>query len=219
MPLIGKTSNNFCSSLPLMLYICCLNLYIFRRFTSAYFRIQFEFSRMVNDCICLWHWLLPDVNVIRNCKQKFLLVLEDSTGCKFLLYVRLKLNLYTNESLSSWPRQFIDINFPIVTSHANFPGIYHSFTGGKQKTTDEYLRGGSTIGILPATLSLTISYMSSITVLGYPAEMYTFGGQYLLNSFGWALGYFLSGFIYVPVLYPLKTTTTNEVIEFFIILV
>ena len=56
--------------------------------------------------------------------------------------------------------------------------------------------------------------MSSIMVLGYPAEMYTFGGQYVLNSFGWALGYFLSGFIYVPVLYPLKTTTTNEVITF-----
>ena len=73
--------------------------------------------------------------------------------------------------------------------HLIFPGIYHSFTGRKQKTTDEYLRGGGAIGVLPATLSLSISYMSLIMVLGYPAEMYTFGGQYVLNSFGWALGY------------------------------
>ena len=92
-----------------------------------------------------------------------------------------------------------------------FSGIYHSFTGGKQKTTDEYLRGGSTISVLPATISLTISFISTVLILGYPAEMYTFGGQFFLAAFGWALGYFLSGIIYVPVLYPLRTTTSNEV--------
>ena len=94
----------------------------------------------------------------------------------------------------------------------HFSGIYHSFTGGKQKTTDEYLRGGGSISLLPETISLTISYISTIMLLGHPAEMYTFGGQYFLAIFGWALGYFLSGIIYVPVLYPLRTTTSNEVL-------
>ena len=54
-------------------------------------------------------------------------------------------------------------------------GIYHSFTGGKQKTTDEYLRGGQTIAIWPAILSLSVSFMSSVSMLGLPAEIYTFG--------------------------------------------
>ena len=91
-------------------------------------------------------------------------------------------------------------------------GIYHSFTGGKQKTTDEYLRGGQTIAIWPAILSLSVSFMSSVSMLGLPAEIYTFGGQFWLGTLGWTLGHFLSVLVYVPVLYPLQTTTANEVI-------
>ena len=90
-------------------------------------------------------------------------------------------------------------------------GIYHSFTGGKQRTTNEYLRGGNTISVLPATLSLTVSFVSSIMLIGWPAETYEFGGQFFLSGFGFALGYFLSAYIYVPVFYPLGTTTSNEV--------
>ena len=91
-------------------------------------------------------------------------------------------------------------------------GIYHSFTGGKQKTTDEYLRGGQTIAIWPAILSLSVSFMSSVSMLGLPAEIYTFGGQFWLGTLGWTLGHFLSVLVYVPVLYPVQTTTANEVI-------
>ena len=89
--------------------------------------------------------------------------------------------------------------------------MYHSFTGGKQKTTDEYLRGGNTIRFRPASVSLMVSFASSILVLGCPAEIYTFGGQFLLDGVGFALRYVLSGLIYVPVLYPLNTITANEV--------
>ena len=48
-------------------------------------------------------------------------------------------------------------------------GIYHSCTGGKQRTTDEYLRGGKDIGVIPAALSLTVSFVSSIMIIGWPA--------------------------------------------------
>ena len=65
------------------------------------------------------------------------------------------------------------------------------------------------VSIWPAALSLTVSYMSSILVLGYPAEMYSFGSQNWLGIFGWSLGALLSVLIYVPVLYPLKTITAN----------
>ena len=45
----------------------------------------------------------------------------------------------------------------------------------------------------------------------FPAEIYTFGGQYFIGNFGWALGAVLSCMVYVPVLYPLGTITANEV--------
>ena len=53
--------------------------------------------------------------------------------------------------------------------------------------------------------------MSSVSMVGIPAEIYTFGGQYMLCGIGWTLGNILSVLIYVPVLYPLQTTTANEV--------
>ena len=81
-----------------------------------------------------------------------------------------------------------------------------------KKPTDEYLRGGQTIAIWPAILSLSVCFMSSVSMLGLPAEIYTFGGQFWLGTLGWTLGHFLSVLVYVPVLYPLQTTTANEVI-------
>ena len=98
-------------------------------------------------------------------------------------------------------------------------GIYHSFTGGKQKTIDEYLRGGQTITLLPAVLSLSVSFVSSVAMLGLAAEIYTFGGQFWLSTISWPLGHILSVLIYVPVLYPLRTTTANEVYLFLLSLI
>ena len=106
---------------------------------------------------------------------------------------------------------FVDNWNLIFTKFPLFAGVYHSFTGGKQKTTHEYLRGGDRISVWSAALSLTVSFMSAASMLGYPAEIYTFGGQFWLGTLGWALGAFLSAVIYVPVLYPLQTTTSNEV--------
>ena len=84
-------------------------------------------------------------------------------------------------------------------------------TGGHQKTTKEYLMGGDKISILPAAISLAVSFISSISILGHPAEIYTFGGQYFLAKIGTCLGSVITCLIFVPVLYPLKTVTSNEV--------
>ena len=54
------------------------------------------------------------------------------------------------------------------------------------------------------------SYVSAILVLGFPAEMYAFGGQMWLNAAGTALGAILACVLYVPVFYPLKLTSINE---------
>ena len=45
----------------------------------------------------------------------------------------------------------------------------------------------------------------------FPAEIYTFGGQYFIGNIGYALGSVLACLVYVPVLYPLGTITANEV--------
>ena len=94
-----------------------------------------------------------------------------------------------------------------------FIGVYHSQAGGKQKTTGEYLLGNCRMGLIPVTMSMMVSYISTISLLGYPAEMYAFGAQYWIGCFGIGLGSLMATYIFVPLFYNLKITSVNEVSE------
>ena len=53
-----------------------------------------------------------------------------------------------------------------------------------QKNTEEFLMASRSMSTLPMTLSLIASFMSAITLLGTPAEMYVSGKKkifYLVN--------------------------------------
>ncbi len=61
-------------------------------------------------------------------------------------------------------------------------GAYFWWRG--QKNTEEFLMAGRSMGTFPMTLSLIASFMSAITLLGTPAEMYVSGNaQQEENSF------------------------------------
>ena len=70
-------------------------------------------------------------------------------------------------------------------------GIFHAMTGGRQKTTSEYLMGNRKMSIVPVTLSLIVSFESSIMMLAYPAEVYTYGIMFILSSLGFTLAVLL----------------------------
>ncbi|KAK7579580.1 hypothetical protein V9T40_000209 [Parthenolecanium corni] len=60
-------------------------------------------------------------------------------------------------------------------------GVYFAyFAKEKPNTSSQYLMGGRTMGILPISMSLIASYISGISILGLPAEMYVYGTQYAM---------------------------------------
>ncbi|GLH02838.1 Uncharacterized protein GBIM_08801 [Gryllus bimaculatus] len=90
-------------------------------------------------------------------------------------------------------------------------GVYFAFFAAKkQNTTSEYLMGGRTMGIFPISMSLIASYISGISLLGLPAEMYVYGTQY------WMIvvpEFFVSVtmiVVYLPVFYKLRITSSYE---------
>lgn len=90
-------------------------------------------------------------------------------------------------------------------------GIYFGFIEKKQNTEDEYLVGNRQMPIIPVAFSLVASFISGITFVGLPTEIYSFGIQYLYISFGVMLmGFFMSTF-YLPVFHGLNITSTYEV--------
>ena len=83
--------------------------------------------------------------------------------------------------------------------------------GGKQKTTAEYLLADRKMRIWPVAISLLVSYLSAITLLGVPSEIYTYGAQYYVLI----LSYFIIcgsvGIIFVPMFRRINLTCANEV--------
>ncbi|XP_076114586.1 sodium-coupled monocarboxylate transporter 1-like [Mytilus galloprovincialis] len=92
-------------------------------------------------------------------------------------------------------------------------GIYHGFTGGRQRTTREFLMADRKMSCLPVAVSILVSFQSAILILGAPAEMYTKGTQYYLYTFGQMLAVVMATILFVPLFYPLKMTSIYEYLE------
>ncbi|NWU45120.1 SC5A8 protein, partial [Hylia prasina] len=92
-------------------------------------------------------------------------------------------------------------------------GIYYAFVGGGQKTTKDFLTAGRSMSALPVALSLTASFMSAVTVLGTPAEIYRYGAVFCIFAITYALVVLCSAEIFLPVFYKLGITSTYEYLE------
>ncbi|KAJ0183865.1 hypothetical protein K1T71_000288 [Dendrolimus kikuchii] len=90
-------------------------------------------------------------------------------------------------------------------------GVYFAFFAPKkQNTTSEYLMGGKAMGMFPISMSLIASYISGISLLGLPAEMYTYGTQLWTIVFSeWTVSLTIA-LVYLPVFYNLQITSTYE---------
>lgn len=90
-------------------------------------------------------------------------------------------------------------------------GIFYAIRGRQNETTKEFLMGGRSMHLLPIAISILVSFMSAILILGTPAEMYMAGTEYFLYVFGIMLAVVLAALLFVPLLYPLQLTSSFEV--------
>lgn len=81
------------------------------------------------------------------------------------------------------------------------------FTGGKQKTQQEYLLADNKAKILPVAFSLMASFMSAITLLGVTMENYTYGTQFVMINISYVLSTPVAAYIFLPVFHGLQCTS------------
>ena len=91
-------------------------------------------------------------------------------------------------------------------------GVYFGFIK-KSSGEDEYLVGGRNMNTLPITLSLIASFISGISLLGTPTEIYVHGSSYLFIGFGVILVGVVMSRVYLPVFHELRLTSTYEYLE------
>lgn len=92
-------------------------------------------------------------------------------------------------------------------------GIYHACVGSKQRTTAEYLVANRKMSVLPVSFSYVVTFMSSVFMLGFPAEMYLYGCTYIFNFVSIILSNALIVTILVPLFHPLQLTSSYEVFK------
>ncbi|XP_064551030.1 sodium-coupled monocarboxylate transporter 2-like [Drosophila montana] len=92
-------------------------------------------------------------------------------------------------------------------------GVYFGFFSKAKNTTEEYLRGGKKMQILPIAVSLVASQLSGIAIMSVPAETYTFGINYIFVVIAMVVVVPILVYIIVPVFYENNVSNCYEYLE------
>ncbi|KAK3927999.1 Sodium-coupled monocarboxylate transporter 2 [Frankliniella fusca] len=93
--------------------------------------------------------------------------------------VRLLIERRTGGAMETLTMGWVDqAVFVSMLAVSTLIGVYFAYCApGGNMSAAQYLVGGRTMGTVPVALSLIASYISGITLLGYPAETYVYGMQ------------------------------------------
>ncbi|XP_014325061.1 sodium-coupled monocarboxylate transporter 1 [Xiphophorus maculatus] len=92
-------------------------------------------------------------------------------------------------------------------------GVYFAWTDRRQRSAGDFLTGGRRLTALPVSMSLSASFMSAITVLGNPAEVYRYGASIAFYAVSYVVTMLLTSEVFLPVFYKLSITSTYEYLE------
>ncbi|XP_038162727.1 solute carrier family 5 member 6a isoform X1 [Cyprinodon tularosa] len=92
-------------------------------------------------------------------------------------------------------------------------GLFYAFSGGRQRTTQEFLMADRSMSCLPVSLSLLATFQSAVAILGAPSEVYAFGTQYWFLGVSYFLGLLIPAHIFIPIFYRLRLSSAYEYLE------
>nr|KAF6325721.1 solute carrier family 5 member 12 [Myotis myotis] len=92
-------------------------------------------------------------------------------------------------------------------------GVFFAIKERKKATSREFLVGGRQMSCGPVALSLTASFMSAVTVLGAPSEVYRFGASFTLFFIAYTFVIIFTSELFLPVFYRSGITSTYEYLQ------
>ncbi|KAJ6645757.1 Sodium-coupled monocarboxylate transporter 1 [Pseudolycoriella hygida] len=114
------------------------------------------------------------------------------------------------KSLFKWTEYLI---FAALLAVSMGIGIFYGFFYKKNKTNEEFLMAGRTMTVFPVALSLICSFISAVTLLGNPVEVYYYGSVYIYFSISFIPMTLAVAYLYVPVFFQLQLTSAYEYLE------
>lgn len=110
--------------------------------------------------------------------------------------------------------------FTALLAVSTFIGLFFAWIDSRKKQPkdsdsmeEDYLVGGRSMSALPVALSLTASFMSSITVISTPAEIYYYGTMFLWFCVSYLLVAVIVSHVYMPFFYRHGYTSSYKYVE------
>ena len=101
--------------------------------------------------------------------------------------------------------------FGLMLAFSACIGLFYAIKDRNNVNTKEFLLAGGKMNPIPVALSILASFMSAITLLGTPAEMYNYSTMYFYIGLGYLLVVAAAAHIFIPVFYKLRVTSAYEV--------
>ncbi|EMP28121.1 Sodium-coupled monocarboxylate transporter 2 [Chelonia mydas] len=92
-------------------------------------------------------------------------------------------------------------------------GVFFAIKERKNVTSKQFLVGGKQMTCGPVALSLTASFMSAVTVLGTPAEVYRYGAPFIVFFISYMFVIIFTSELFLPVFYRSGIISTYEYLE------
>uniref|UniRef100_A0A915JPY4 Sodium-coupled monocarboxylate transporter 1 n=1 Tax=Romanomermis culicivorax TaxID=13658 RepID=A0A915JPY4_ROMCU len=80
-------------------------------------------------------------------------------------------------------------------------------------TTKDILFGGGNLKVLPVAMSLVTTFMSAISLMGYPSEIYGFGTMFCYYGLMYFVIFPLAAYVFLPFLYKLRLPSAYQYLE------
>ena len=104
------------------------------------------------------------------------------------------------------------IIFKVLFGLSGCVGLYF-WRKGEQTSPEETLLGGRSMGVGPVTCSISASFMSALTLLGIPAEVYTQGTIILAIIIVTPAIALLTGWVFIPTFHNLRLQSSYQYLE------
>ncbi|XP_030845995.1 sodium-coupled monocarboxylate transporter 1 [Strongylocentrotus purpuratus] len=92
-------------------------------------------------------------------------------------------------------------------------GIYSALSGGRQRTAEEFFLGDRKMGIVPVAMSVVVSFISAISVIGTPGEIYMYDTMFAWSLLSYTVGNFIVIRLFIPIFFRLRITSVYEYLE------
>ncbi|XP_071108383.1 sodium-coupled monocarboxylate transporter 1-like [Haliotis cracherodii] len=92
-------------------------------------------------------------------------------------------------------------------------GLFYAIKDRNKVNSKEYLLGGKDMYVLPVAMSLLVTFLSALTLLGTPAEMYNFTTMFWWLCLAFVFAMVIASVVFIPFFYNLNVTSVFQYLQ------